>query len=283
MSTVNEFIETPIAKAERGPGHVFQGPACEPIATTKLLSWGHVGSQRLNSTEAEDMHFLPKPTNQRKNLLAFVLIAASILLPVGAVKASSAIHGWLARRHQAEMQAKAEVVAKAQAQILASTQAAAQTAAEQRSAAIAKAPAVLATLVAKGISDTSLPATPAASLFTRESFATWTTTYRGIDAGKPPDFVEQMTVAGTWTKPVQYKTIMPHTIVVTAIVDVAGVRKVWLGLMQDNIPGSTAQPHYIGSVTAVPGVDASQLYVAPEVATAQFAQIHDAFGASLAN
>jgi hypothetical protein len=285
MPAQNVLVETPVAEATRkavNAVRVFSGNASPPI-WTKILSEGHTASSQLNHKDSDDLHFLPSRIKLRNRLVAAALIASAVLVPYLGVKGSVSYHRWHAERQAVEMRVKAEADAK-RSQEAAAAQAAAQKLIEnQRRELGEKAPAILAAFVDKGLGDTNLPATPSKSLFTTESLTMWSDMYWGIDRGSAPDFVQPLKAAGAWVKPVQYTTIMPHTILVTAVVDVDGARKVWVGVMQDGSGRGSGAPGVINSVTNIPGVDAEKLYVAPEYARLSFSQVRDAFTTALSN
>ena len=285
MPAQNVLVETPVAEAARtmaGVVRIFAGNASPPIYT-KILSAGHAASSQLNHENSEDLHFLPSSTKIRNRLIAGALLAAAIAVPYVGVKASVTYHEWQAERQAAEMRVKAEADAKRSQEAAAAQVAAQQLIESQRREMAEKAPAILAGFVAKGLSDANLPATPAGSLFTSESLKMWSDLFWGINRGATPDFAQPLKAGAAWSKPVQYTTIMPSTIMVTTVVDVDGARKVWVGVIQDNSGLGAGVPRLINSVTNIPGVDASKLYVAPEYSPLNFSQVRDVFTTALTN
>jgi hypothetical protein len=87
----------------------------------------------------------------------------------------------------------------------------------------------------------------------------WNDAFASIDRGATPDFAQPLKADGAWTKPVQYVTVMDHTVLLTAVVDDDGTRKVWVAVMQSKSGGAPS----IYSVNSVPGVAPEKLYVAP--------------------
>lgn len=263
MPAENVLVETPAAKAARATTTPLKaitvGGFSPPIGETKILSTGHTRSSQLNHVDAEDLHFLPSATKLRNRLAAAAFFASAVLVPYFGVKSASMYNNWQAERRAEEMRVKAEADAKRAQEAAAAQAAAAQLIESQRREMAEKAPRILAGFVDKGVSDTSLPATPAAQLLTPESLKMWNDAFAAIDRGTSPDFAQPLKADGVWTKPVQYVTVMDHTVLLTAVVDDNGTRKVWVAVMQSKGVGA---PN-IYSVNSVPGVAAEKLYVAP--------------------
>jgi hypothetical protein len=285
MPAENVLVPTPVAAASRPTSTAVKpipvGGFSPPIGETKILSMGHTRSSQLNHVDAEKLHFLPSATKLRSRLIAAAFFTSAVLVPYAGVKSASVYNNWQAERQAEALRVKAEADAKAAQEVAAAQQAAAQLVEAQRRELAEKAPRILAGFVDKGIADTNLPATPAAQLLSPESVKMWADAFWAIDRGTTPDFAQQLKADGAWAKPVQFATIMDHTILLTAVVDDNGTRKVWVAVMQDTSGRGDGAPSVINSVTSIPGVDPSKLYVAPNYARLGFDQIRGAFTTSL--
>lgn len=276
-------LSSPSAKDQTPEAHIFDGGFCEPIATTKLLSTGHVDVARLNSPEAEEMHFFPAHLDRLSKRLVIALGISAFLAPGLGIGGSMLYQKWDRNQEMRATRAKAEADTKARTDAITARGAADQLAATQRLEAATRAPKALAGLIEKGVASATISSTPASNIFNADSMQMWASVFWGIDAGKIPDFVEKMTLAGAWTKGVQYLTVMPHTILLTAVVDDNGTRKVWVGVMKDTSNRGAGTPKEMFSVRNIPGVDASKLYVAPNFMQIEFQQINAGLVAALSN
>lgn len=271
------------AKNQTPEAHIFDGGFCEPIATTKLLSTGHVDVARLNSPEAEEMHFFPANLDRLSKRLVIALGISAFLAPGLCIGGSMLYQKWDLNQKIEATRARAEADNKARTDAITARVAADQLAATQRLEAATRAPKVLAGLVEKGLVSTSISSTPASNIFNPDSMQMWASAFWGVDAGKVPDYMEKMTLAGSWAKGVQYLTVMPHTILLTAVVDDNGTRRVWVGVMKDSSGRGTGVPKEMYSVRSIPGVDGSKLYFDPNLGQIEFQQISAGLVAALTN
>lgn len=283
------LTETAVANATRNQvanaqvkTHVFQGAHAEP-AWTKILSPGHTATSRLNSEEAENMTLLPEGVQMKNKLIGWALVLSAVLVPAAGTFGMQGVNRWMAERKATALRIEAEAAVKVQQEAAAVRVAAEQAIAVKRNANLAKAPAVLTALLEKGVTDTSIPATPAASMFTAESMAQWSKAFWAFDKGTViPEFVQRMAMSGAWTTPAQYVSTQPHTMILTAVVDDNGTRKVWVGLMNDNTGAGFGSPKNVYAVIDIPGTDNSKLYVAPDQKTVSFQKFSPPFMNALA-
>lgn len=274
--------ENPVAAASRSVlKPVTVGGYSPAIGPNKILSMGHTRASQLNHPNSDELSFLPKAAKIRNHLIAAGLLVAAIAVPYLGVKSASTFHNWQAERRAEEMRVKAEADAKTAQEAAAAQKAANELIEAQRREMAERAPRILADFVVKGAADANIPATPAAQLLSPESLKMWADAFWASERGEVPQFAQVLKADAAWAKPVQFVKIMDHTILVTAVVDDAGVRKVWVAVMQD-LSGRGAGPlNLINSVSDIPGLDLAQLYVAPNFAKVGFQQIRDAITTAL--
>lgn len=260
---------------------VFKGAASPPLYES-ILSMGHVHASRLNAPESEELHFYPERDKLKQNVIAFTLMASVVLVPYFGVKAIAKVNQWQAESQAAERAERLEAESKAAAVRREAEDKLAQAAAAERQAAMDKAPAILAGFVDRGVANTALAATPASALLNDESMRMWGAAFLKIDTTtKGPDFTQKLEAGVDWTKPVQYRTLSAHMVLVTAVVDDAGARKVWVGLMYDKSFILGGAPQFVASVAGIPGVDQSKLYLAPEVSKLDFSKVQKDYVAAM--
>jgi hypothetical protein len=280
---VEQPVLSPVAVAARAVKRSFLGAASPPIGPTKILSVGHTRSGQLNDPQSKDLHFLHAKARTRNKLISLAFIASAILVPYGAVKTTTVFHIWQAEREASERQARAEAAAK-----VAQAEAAAKVAAQELAASAAKdmaekLPGVFAGFVDKAIVDAKLDSTPATTVFNAETMKVWSSAYWDIDAGKTPDFVQQMEPALPWTRLAQFRKVANHGVMLMTVVDDAGVRKVWVGLVQDMTGAGSGKPRFMQTVTGIPGIDPQKLYVAPDFGAIDFNKIRGVVTTSFLN